>query len=214
VTRRPAGGWRESRGAVAVEAVLVLPLVIVLLLGVTDLGFLLRDYVAATAYARVGARTASALPRMGMTAADPTSFAGQAADAMARSSTSLDPNDIDAVWVYLAGPDGHPQGSDSFDSASCHPSICIAYRWVDGSPGAFEWVSGTWDPASINACLADPAAQSVGVFVQVTHPWVAGFFPGGSTTIRAHTVMKFEPLMPTSPPLVPPPAYRTAGCKP
>ena len=57
-------------------------------------------------------------------------------------------------------------------------------------------MGGAFDPASINACLGDPNAQSVGVKVQVDHRWLLNFFPGTGTKVSAETIMKFEPLLP------------------
>jgi Flp pilus assembly protein TadG len=235
--RRSAPG--RERGAVAVEAALTLPIIVVLLLGITDLGFLLRDQIAITAFARVGARTASALPRYGTTTghAFGPSFARSAADAMARSSDSLPREAIDYIWIYLANDQGYPSQSLNWQSdttseiiadqsppygvasTNCQPQYCLAYRWVDGTPGRFELMSthALWDPVSINACRDDPSApqaMSVGVYVQATHRWVGGLFPGGSTKVKARTVMKFEPVRPDFPGNPDPTEFRPPGCQP
>ena len=69
---------------------------------------------------------------------------------------------------------------------------CVRYRWVDATvtePGAFKWVSGVWDPQTINACAASvpavlppttiPDRQAVGVFIRVQHK---SLFPGWFST--------------------------------
>lgn len=221
----------------AVEAAIVLPLLLVLALGTIEVALLLRDHVAATTFARAGARTASAEPRFGTNTAgfghtgtgSTSSFAQDAADAMQRASSTLARDSIDFIRVYLANRQGYPSqtvggwASDgTSDFSSCPPSTCVQYRWVEGTggnPGRFTWQSGSWDPRTINACIGDNGVQSVGVLVQVDHPWVVGFFGGGSTKVRANTVMRFEPLTRDNPrnpadlPTATEPGF-FPGCKP
>jgi hypothetical protein len=196
--------FRREDGAVATEAVLVIPILVILAFGIIELALLLRDYVAVTSLARSGARVASAEPRFGTTTSPwghdgvgtRSSFAQDAADALERASNTIDPGLIDDVWVYRATAAGFPFGTTSF--ASCPPQWCVRYTWEPptlATPGRFTWRSGTWDPRTINACLGDVAnGQSVGVFVRARHDWLLGVFPGGSTRVGESTVMRFEPL--------------------
>lgn len=187
----------------AVEAAIVLPLLVAIALGMIEVTLLLRDHVSATTLARAGARVASAEPRFGTVAGHNggPSFAQDAVDSMQRAAATLPRDSIDFVWVYRATSTGDPAGA-------CPGTACVAYRWNDASD-RFIYQGGTWDPASINACQGDPNAQSVGVQIQVDHPWVVGFFPGTSTKVTARTVMKFEPLLPDH--VIPGVA---PGCKP
>lgn len=202
-----------------------------------EVTLLLRDYVAATSFARSGARVASAEPRFGTNTVNwghqgtgsTSSFAQDAADAMQRASNTLPRGSIDFIRVYLPNRQGFPsqtvanwQTDTTSDFSSCPASTCVEYRWIDGvapNPGRFTWVSGSWDPNSINACIGESGVQSVGVFVQVTHDWVVGFFDGGSTKVTANTVMRFEPLTRDNPrnpadlPSATTPGF-FAGCKP
>ena len=80
---------------------------------------------------------------------------------------------------------------------ACPGTKCVQYAWNNlPAERPVRHLGGTWDPASINACLGDPNAQSVGVRIQATHPWVVGFpFTGAAPKVIARTVMKFEPLL-------------------
>jgi hypothetical protein len=193
---------------VAVEAALVLPLLVLLFVGTVDLSFFLRDHVSATSLTRSGARVAASLPRFGTdlpsSTANPwghagigvtSSFAQAAADAMQRAGTALPKNAIDFIWVYRPTADGFPEnGNDDF--SSCPPTSCAIYRWVDGSPGRFTYqpqLGGAWSPRGINSCLGDEDAQSVGVYIQATHTWLFGVLGSPTSTVSARTVMKFEP---------------------
>jgi hypothetical protein len=184
---------RGDRGAVAVEAALVFPILALLAFGMIETTLLLRDHVSATSLARAGARVASAEPRFGTVAGHDggPSFAQDAADSIERAGATLPRGLLDYVWIYQATAAGDPVGA-------CPGTKCVQYAWnnLPAPNGRFVYQGGTWDPASINACLGDPSAQSVGVRIQATHPWVVGFpFTGAAPKVTARTVMKFEPLL-------------------
>jgi len=186
-------GSAQDRGAVAVEAAIILPVILLLALGMMELGMLMKAHTATTTLAREGARTASAESRV------PT-FAEDAANSIVRSAATLDFKRM-TVWVYLVNP-----GDDGKPPASCTTNCVNFSGWVDpvgATPGSFTTKSGSWSPSSINACLRDSAAQSVGVYVQTSHDWMFDLFPdkipslpGSNTNVSSRTVMKFEPVIP------------------
>ena len=62
--RRAARFARREGGAVAIEAALLTPLLLLLLFGIIEFGMLYKDYLAVTSSVRAGARMASAEPRV------------------------------------------------------------------------------------------------------------------------------------------------------
>ena len=191
-------------GAVLVEFAIIVPLLLLMVLGTIELAQFMRANTSVTTLAREGARTASAESRL-------DGFTTDAAAAVARSATSL-PLDRVRVWVYLVTPAGAippSVNSDGTPPASCGTATCVEYSgWVDPAgttPGSFTLRNGvpiassveSWSAATINACLRDAKAHSVGVYVQARHDWLFDLiFPAASTTIRSRTVMKFEPVVP------------------
>jgi hypothetical protein len=190
---------------VAVEFALIAPLVILLFIGIMELSFLMKDYVALSSSVRGGARTASAAADAGpgdclaeTTAGFPcvganVPKAAQAAAGMMQLSGSAIPNyDIDWVIIYQAGDNGMPLGQDSLTCGS----NCVKFVW-EPDLGKFRYHSGTWRSSTINACLNDADRMSVGVGMQVTHSWLTGMGSavfGGLKEMREHTVFQFEPL--------------------
>ena len=93
----------SQRGAVAVEAALVTPLLIIVLLGIVEMTLALKDKVAISSAVRVGARVASAAADAGPGTCDvgptappctPTSspaFAQAAADSIQREGSAMPP---------------------------------------------------------------------------------------------------------------------------
>ncbi|HTY73150.1 MAG TPA: TadE/TadG family type IV pilus assembly protein [Actinomycetes bacterium] len=173
-----------DRGAVAVEAALITPLLLFLLLGIIEVTMLLRDDIAVSASVRAGARTASAEPRT-------DGFTDDAAAQVTRAVASLDGAGLKAgeLWVYKAGPNGEAPDACSVD--------CVRYTW-DGS--RFVRASGSWDPMTINACPMDAqhpdGPDAVGVMLRYRHFFVTGLF-GTGVTLSDSSVLNFEPVPPT-----------------
>jgi TadE-like protein len=195
-------GWRRprpdpgagERGAVAVEAAILVPILVVLLLGVIEFATLMRDVLSLTETTRVGARTASAQSR------DPD-FTQLTVAAIGRSGSALPKSRITQVLIYKANDKGYP-GPDGNDVWSCTgaESTCDRYVWDAGSSSFVLSPAGSpWNPrvgaGNVNACpsgLGGPP-DSVGVYVEAWHPWMVG---GGSEPriLREHAVLPFEPL--------------------
>lgn len=192
---------RRERGAVAVEAALVTPLLLIMLFGIIEFSFLMKDNVAVSSAVRVGGRMASSAAGAGpgtcptgptapvCTPANAPAFAQAAADAIQRAGSAMPKNSIEYIWVYKANNSGYPGSSTSMPT-SC-PSDCVKYVWSDGSPGRFYYASGSWSSKSVRACLND--SESVGIYMRAKHDFITGLF-GSAITVADHAVMKFEPL--------------------
>jgi hypothetical protein len=178
----------DDRGVAAVEAAIITPIFLLLVIGIIEFGLAFKDQLAVTSAVRAGARIASAEPRT-------TTFATDAAAQVAREGSALDMSDVDALWVYQADASGHPVGAGgTFDSCSTN---CDVFSW-NGS--TFVQTGGAWNVTSQNACQG--TQDSVGVYLSFRHPSVTqAFF--SSLGLSSYTVMRFEPI----------PALQTGGCK-
>ncbi len=191
---------RDERGAAAVEFALVMPILVILLLGIIEMCFLMRDYVSMSSSVRAGARTASASADAGpgtceastnpppCTPASVPAFAQAAADTIQTAGTAMPREDIDWLMVYEAGTNGFPVGQTSLRCSS----NCVIYVW-DSALDKFRYSSGTWASASVNACVNDAARHAVGIGLQADHTWLTGMF-GDGMVMQERTVMQFEPL--------------------
>lgn len=194
---------RDQRGAVAVEAALVTPLLVLLLVGIIEMSLFMRDVVAVNSSVRVGARIASvsagAGPGTCEASADPPpctpqgapALAQAAADAIQKAGSAMPPDSIQWVMIYEAGDNGFPVGQTDL---TCTTN-CVTYIWDSNlSGGKFRYQSGTWNAASqINACVNDPDRDAVGIALRAQHGWVTGLF-GDGMDITERSVMQFEPL--------------------
>lgn len=184
--RRFAASRLGERGSVAVEAALIFPVLIILAMGIAEFTLLLRDYVATSSLVRAGARTASALPR-------DAQFLTATTLAVAQSGSSLPKGSLQELWVYDANSDGFPgnSGNRDFEEKDCSTG-CVRYKW-NSAAQTFSLVGGSWPSTKVNACLGDPQASSVGVYVKAQHSWLTKIF-FDTTTIQDRSVMNFEPI--------------------
>jgi Flp pilus assembly protein TadG len=174
-----------ERGAVAVEAAIIFPLLVVLTFGIIEFSLLMRDVTATASVVRAGARTASALPRQ-------TTMLTATVDSMKKAGSAMPQDSYDELWIYKANATGFPGAYTSMTGATCSTS-CVKYRWNDAA-NTFVAVGGSWDMMSINACPGDAAAESVGVYLKADHKWLTGLF-FDQTSISDRAVLKFEPIV-------------------
>jgi hypothetical protein len=205
MARRRLFGIRSERGAVVVEAALVTPLLMALLLGIIEMALLMKDDVALTSAVRNGGRIASANAAAGpggvseggdcLTPCSPANapmFAQIAANAIQSAGTALPKDSIQELWIYKANDKGFP-GANGSTVMTCGTN-CVKYKWVP-SKDQFRYFSGSWISSTVNACANStaPAIDVLGVYMLAKHDFVSGFF-GQSVNIDDHAVFTFEPL--------------------
>jgi hypothetical protein len=172
----------RDRGAVAVEAAIITPIFILILIGVLEFGLVFKDQLAVTSAVRAGARIASAEPR------NPT-FATDAAAAVAREGSAIDFTKVKSLWVYKADASGHPVGAGgTFSSCS---SSCVQFTWNAGMQ-QFVVSGGSWPATSQDACQGEQ--DSVGVYLDFEHDGVTDVI-FNSIDLSSHTVMVLEPYV-------------------
>lgn len=202
-------GWARPRhrgdgGAVAVEAAIITPVLLLIVFGIIEFTLLLKDNLAVSSSVRAGARTGSSLPRFENATTD---FAKEAADQVARSSAALEMDKAGVeLWVYDAEPNGLPP-SGSFSAGSCN-TRCVRFTFTyDNAKRQYVAVrsgGGGWAASTINACPGDPGQDSIGAFLRYPHGFVTGLF-GAEVTLSDKSVMVFEPYVPK---------IQGEGCKP
>jgi hypothetical protein len=181
-TRRRRSG---ERGAALVEAAIITPLLLLLIFGVIEFGFLFKDALTLANATRSGARVGSS------SANDPLADYN-ILKAIEPSKSFAKINDI---VVYKAdGPDGTvpPNCINSGVAGLCN-HYTAADLSIDQasflSPGFFQ--SQDW-PSSARQCspTSPGGPDYLGVWVNAQHNSTVGFFP--SRTLHDYTVMRVE----------------------
>jgi hypothetical protein len=180
---------RGDRGSALVEAAIVLPIVVLMVFGIVEIGFLFRSATIVSTSTRSGARLAAAqygsatTPEAQLAVIDNVRLTVEK-DLVSRAGVDT-PQDL---WIYQADANGNPVGGDTSGAfSSCGPN-CYKYSW-DASTGHFGVPSGSW--SSPNACGINH--DSVGVFVRATHKPIGFSSVFGAFTIKEQTVMRLEP---------------------
>jgi hypothetical protein len=198
-----------ERGAVALEAALVTPILLIVVLGIVELGFLMRDHNVVVSNTRVGARIASTGAGAGpgvcdtgpdappCTPASSPALAQMAADAIQRSGSAMPVDQIQYILVYEANDLGYPgaDGSRTMPSSCSGYANCVRFTWKD-TQNKFRYAGGSWNSATISACFPGTVANPldrVGIQMVAEHKTFTGLF-GDSLTLEDHAVMNFEPL--------------------
>jgi Flp pilus assembly protein TadG len=181
---QPRRKRREQRGAVLIEAAIVMPLLITLVMGIIEFGMVFSDMQTVGSASRAGARSAVAYSRQ-------SGYDIQAVDAVASALTARTTGTPLELWIYRvedsgAGKtNGAPEGYPNFENCLVE---CQKYTWNGSS-----WVKDTtttWLYTDMNACTLP--LEELGVRVKVRHDMVTGLF-GSSITLTDKAIMRLEP---------------------
>ena len=184
---RDRGSTRMSgeRGSSAVEAVIVTPLVMLMIFGIVEMGFVFKDYLAAGGAVRAGVRIAAASPRT-------ATFAQLAANKVAQTGGAMNFSDIQQMWVYKADPvTDKPIGFSDFSNCT----TCVKFRWDVGTK-AFVPISDTWLFSTQNACSSSSLGgppDRIGVYLKLRHNAFTGLI-FNTLEISDHSVLSLEPM--------------------
>jgi hypothetical protein len=178
---------RDS-GATLVEVGLLLPLLILLAIGLSEIGFLVVDYLTVTNAAREGARTGAAAATYdpaGAIDADDLIL-----NAVEEAACNLSFGSLETVTVYRADVNGEipvPPGGGVNEYTNSGSLAC-------GTPAHGLSDAGgccPWTPASRDRI--PPGLDAVGVEVVFRHESVTGLFPFPTVTWTETAVMQIEP---------------------
>lgn len=175
---------RRDDGATLVEVGIVLPMLIILAVGLAEVGFLVVDYVTVTNAARSGARTGAA-------AAKDTGADAAILNVVEEDICNLRFSDFDTVTVtvYEALGDGTipmPPGAVVNEYTNTGALTCGAtghgFSCSNGCP---------WAPA--NRDNTPPTMDQLGIQIEYTHTSITGLMPWLDLTLIETAVMQVEP---------------------
>jgi len=182
MSRQHAG--RED-GASMVEVGLVLPLLILLAIGLSEIGFLVIDYLTATNAARSGARTVAAAG-ISPTADD------IALDVIEEAMCNLRFSNLKSVSIFAAEVDGSkPVVGSPLKINTWVNTGPLSSLDCDNAGHTLSQVSAGWSSTSRDMVL--PGLDSIGVEVVFSHESVTGIFPFPTVNWTETAVMQIEP---------------------
>jgi hypothetical protein len=164
---------------------LVLPILLLLAIGLSEVGFLVIDFVTVTNAARAGARTGSA-------AADTTGADNIILNVVEEAACNLRFSNLVSVTIYRAQADGSKPSNLSFVNKYNNPGSLSALRCANPAhgltpaPGCCPW-------APANRDRIPPTLDGLGVEVVFSHSSVTGLFPFPTVDWVETAVMQIEP---------------------
>jgi hypothetical protein len=171
---------RLERGASLIEVGLILPMLLLLAIGLSEIGFLVIDYLTVTNAARVGARTGAA-------AADFPTADDLILQAVEEAACNLRFGELELVRIFKADDDGEPvvgsinEYTPSGSGLACD-SLLIDLSCANGCP----WPATSRD-------RVPPVLDVLGVEVTFSHTSVTGLFPFPTVDWTETAVMQIEP---------------------
>ncbi len=187
---RHRGSYRDAgdRGSTLIEAAIVLPIILLVVLGTVEIGLAFKDFLTVGAMSRDGARIAA------LSARDAESDCA-VLKGIAAIGTQGDIDKIDDVQIYKAAEGTGVQGvTNTWTYNGGNADICTVPR----DPINDGWDPGTtgYPPSSRNTTISatPPPLDIIGVRITLTRSWITGFPPfRGSFTVDETTITRVEP---------------------
>ena len=168
----------NEKGASLVEMAIVMPVLLMIFLGIMELGVAFRDILGASQAAREGTRIAA--------------FAG---------------NDVDADCYVIEGLSGYLATSiDKLERVEIYhanaagqqiPGQTNVYTWsgIGDVDDCTDWTSVvTWPSTARQTSVGTHPLDIIGVRIVVDHDWISGFPPfSGTFTIDETDITRMEP---------------------
>ena len=172
---------KKERGATLVEFSLVLPILLLVLFGIFEIGMAFKSYLTVAYLAREGARLAA--------------FTGTDINADCTTVTSLalqmgaqDLARLDRIEIFKADAAGNQNAgtTNTFRFTGLDPADCN------------DWTKTINWPSTTRQTDVDPSGTPpldvIGVRIVIIHPWITQFPPFyGNLNVNENTIVRMEP---------------------
>ena len=188
--------WHAAveRGQSLVEMGLILPLLVLIVLGTLEFGFVFDHHLTLEYATREGARAGAALANGGTGppgCADAANVDPRIIAAVQRVLTSpgspVDVSEVSEIHIYNAGPDGEELATNVWrHSAGMGPT-------VDGVPLNFVQFSVAWPACNRNNSAVNTQSVGVSLFYTYSLQTPFAFILGDGLDMTDRTVMQLNP---------------------
>ncbi len=181
--------FKDQRGVTLLETAIVLPMLLLLAIGLAEVGFLVIDQMAVANAAREGARVgAAAGPYDEGTATENADFL--ILRSVEQALCHLENGRPERVLIYPADADGGFADLGLINEWVLPPATPL--NCTSAATTAFICISCPWTPLSRDNI--PPDLDDIGVEVEYKHDPILGFFPFTSLLdLSDRAVMRIEP---------------------
>lgn len=176
----------RERGANLVEFALVVPIVLLVVIGILEVGVAFRDLLTVSNAAKEGVRVVAAMGD------DPMSDCVVLTKTSSALASSVSLSNLLTIEIFRANADGSQSSDKNVYTLpiGADPTDCT--EW---SPNPVDVDSLTWNPLLRNVKIGpDDELDIAGVRVTYTHNWITGFPPFvNSFIVDQATVSRLEP---------------------
>ncbi len=177
---------RNDRGASLVEAGVLLPVIILLAIGLSEIGFLGVDFLTVTNAAREGARPGASAADYDIGSVDADDLI---AEAVEQAACNLQFGTLTEVRIFRSDADGGE--IDPFTGVNIYEPG-ISGLDCSNSANGLNCVNGCpWAPSGRDRTT--PGLDNIGVTVVFNHDGVTGLFPFPTVAWDETAVMQIEP---------------------
>jgi Flp pilus assembly protein TadG len=176
----------KERGATLVEAALVFPVLILIIMGTLEIGLAFKDYLTVSYISREGAR-------LGALAGDDPAADCAILRGIGGLATDGDLSRIDEIQIFKADEGTGNQGLTNVATyiPGKDPTVCnVPSTTADG----WDINPINWAPTDRQTTVGTDPLDIIGVRVIMTRDWVTGFPPfRGTFQIDETTLTRLEP---------------------
>ena len=168
---------RQESGATLVEFALLMPLLLLMIIGITEFGIGFKDWLTVANSTREGAR-------MGAVVGNNIDADCKIIGATMNHINIAGVNNVQEFWVFKANSDGSPGASkNTYSYLGGDPADCMNWSGVIG-----------WDSTTRNTTVGSTPLDILGIRLTFQHDWITGLPPfTGSLTWTEDTIMRLEP---------------------
>lgn len=191
---------RNQRGATLIEAVIVTPLFLIIVMGMFETAFMVHDNIKVTNAAGAGLRAATV---EGTT----VSADYQTLQSLRNGLATFDPADVERIVIFRADDPSAPIPAGCLSVPPPPDAPCNSYvpsdfflPFVDGTGAQTDhWGCGpssrdqNWCPTTRQGGLSDPGGPDhVGVYIRVRQANLTGLF-GADREVEVTRIARIEP---------------------
>ena len=172
-------GMERERGVTLVEGAIILPLLVLIILSIMELGLAFKDFLTTDFAAKEGAR-------VGALAGNDPEADCHIVQSIVAGYTGTDLDKLDSIKISQVDQNGNLGATNTWTFIGTDPTLCDPLHW-----GVVE----NWPSTGRDVALSASAQLDIlAVTIDTRHDWVTGFPPWrGQIDIVRTAIQRLEP---------------------